>query len=152
MTVTVASFRVAFPVFTSTALYPDAQVQFWMDVAGQMINVDRWGALADLGVQLITAHNLILEAQANRVAARAGKVGGLSSGVMTSKSVDKVSASYDVSSATEKDAGHWNLTIYGTRYVRFARMMGAGALQVGVWDGSSAPVYPTQWAGPPWSH
>ena len=38
--------------------------------------------------------------------------------------------SYDTTAAMEPDAGHWNLTIYGVRYVRLVNMVGAGGMQL----------------------
>jgi hypothetical protein len=68
------------------------------------------------------------------------------SGIVSSKSVDKVSVSYDTSGAMEAGAGHWNLTTYGTRYIRLVKLVGAGPLQIG---GSSSTQYSAAaWAGP----
>jgi hypothetical protein len=51
-------------------------------------------------------------------------------GPVASKSIDKVSVSYDTAAAAMKDAGDFNLTTYGVRYLRIAKMMGAGGLQL----------------------
>jgi len=129
MTVTAASFRVAFPEFTSITKYPDGQVDFWLALAVELLNAARWGTVLDYGVQLFVAHNLVLGYMAERQGANG--VPGAASGMLNSKSVDKVSAGYDTASVAETDAGHWNLTTYGQRYVRMMRMFGAGPIQIG---------------------
>lgn len=148
MTVTVASFRQAFPAFANTTLYPDPQVQFWITLAEQLQNTERWGNLFDTGVQLFTAHNLVLEYQSNKAGPLNQKPGQIE-GAVSSGSVDKASWSRDNSAAMEADAGHWNLSVYGLRYIRLLRMLGAGPVQVGVpMGGTSADWYPQAWPGP----
>jgi hypothetical protein len=142
MTVTVATFRTSFTEFTSATIYPDADVQFWLTYAGLLLNANRWKSMLDLGTSLFIAHNLVLEQQAKASAAN-GAPPGLSSGIVSSKSVDKVSISYDTNSAAEKDAGQWNLTIYGQRYFRLMKMFGAGPLQVGI----GASPFDSAWPG-----
>lgn len=123
------TFRTDFPEFASTTTYPAAQVNFWLGIAANRVNPDAWGDLADLGTCLFVAHNLVLSQRAAASAAAGGAPGG-STGVMSAKSVDKVSASYDVRSATVDGAGNWNATDYGVRFYQYAEMMGAGGLQV----------------------
>lgn len=125
---TPAAFRTAFPEFASETAYPDSLVTFWLTVAGKMVSATRWGDLLDQGIQLFTAHNLVLERQAAKSAAT-GAVPGGASGPVNSKTVDKVSVSYDTAAAMEPNAGHWNLTTYGQRYIRLANMFGSGGLQ-----------------------
>lgn len=166
MTVTAASFRLALPAFTSSATYPNDAISFWISVATLMLNPNAWGASAvaaepaaaggamtsmlDLGTILFVAHNLILEQQAGRAAAK-GAVPGLNTGAVSSKSVGPVSQSYDTSAGLELEAGHWNLTIYGTRFVRLANTRGARVMTVGggwpQWSGT-IPQGPA-WPGPP---
>lgn len=144
MTVTRDSFRATFPEFGSAIRYPDEQVDFWLVVATKLVNVGRWGDLADLGVSLILAHNLVLAGQASKQAAF-GKAPGVTQGILSSKSVDGVSAGYDVSTASEEGAGQWNLTTYGARFYRMSQQMGAGPVQLGY---DEAAIRPGAWAGP----
>lgn len=129
MTVTAASFRADFPEFASTTTYPDAMVSVWLAAAGNLLDAARWGALLDLGTELFIAHNLVLGARDQKAATNGG-TGGAASGVMSSKSVDKVSVSYDTGAGTIEGAGAWNLTTYGVRYLQLARLVGAGGLQI----------------------
>jgi len=127
--ITPAQFRSDFPEFGDTTVYPDSSVNLWMTVATSLVNACRWMELTDIGIELVTAHHLVLEKRDSDAAAAGGTPGEVK-GPTTSKSVDKVSAGYDSHAATLDDAGFWNLTTYGVRYLTLARMMGSGGLQV----------------------
>jgi hypothetical protein len=119
-------------------------VNYWLTFAGKLVNAARWGNLTDDGIQLFAGHNLSLERKAMD-ASDNGATPGESVGVINNMSVDKVSVGYDSASAAELDAGHWNLTIYGTRFVRLARMMGSGGLQIGGGEGLAIGAWPGPW-------
>jgi Protein of unknown function (DUF4054) len=141
MAVTVASFRAVFAEFASAESYPDQRLAYWLALGEKMINVERWGDLADHGAMLFTAHRVTLQARSLRDA-KFGKAPGSASGPVSSKSVDKVSISYDVSSSSEEGAGFWNLTTYGQEYIRLARIMGTGPIEVGAsMSGPSASAH-----------
>ena len=146
--VTVSQFRQNFQAFKNANCFPNQVVAFWLSVAEKLINNARWGDLTDVGVQLFTAHQIALERQALD-AANAGGVPGQATGLINSKSVDKVSVGFDTQGGAELDAGHWNLTTYGSRYIRLARMMGTGGLQIGVGclPGDSSLSSYNAWAG-----
>lgn len=124
----VATFREDFPAFSNNGFYPDDQVTYWLNLGGKLLPADRWDDLLDDGLQLFVAHNLVLERGAQAAAAN-GAPPGQATGMVAGKTVDKVSVSYDTSAAMELEAGHWNLTIYGQRFIRLARMVGAGGVQ-----------------------
>mgnify|MGYP001598132539 CR=1 FL=1 len=128
MTVTVISLRESFPEFADATKYTDPMVQVWLTAATQLVNAGRWGDMTDMGIMLLTAHHLVL---ARRNVRAAAGTPGLVVGIQTSKSVDGVSVSYDVGSATEDGAGHYNMTSYGLQFVHFARMFGAGPVHIG---------------------
>ncbi|ACR28704.1 DUF4054 domain-containing protein [Burkholderia glumae] len=125
----IAQFRQTFPEFGDATQYSDVVVQIWLTVAVSLVNPLRWCELTDIGVGLVTAHHLALAARDQKTAA-VGGVPGAAAAPQSSKSVDKVSASYDTSAVTLDSAGFWNSTMYGIRYLTLARMMGAGGLQV----------------------
>lgn len=129
MTVTPSQLRSDFPEFADTSQYPDAIVQTWLIVAASLVNADRWMELTNIGIELVTAHHLALSARDQKAAA-VGNVPGTMTGPTASKSVDKVSTSYDTSAASLDGAGFWSLTSYGMRYLSLARMMGAGGMQI----------------------
>lgn len=160
MTITPASFRADLPEFADAVAYPDTAIVYWAALGTMLVSVDRWGpgavvptsppsTLYDFGLELFVAHNLALEKPAVETAENGGAP-GLSQGPISSKSVAGVSVSYDTSAGLEPDAGHWNLTIYGTRFIRMLRMCGAGPIQIT----GSAPAYAGAggaWLGPlPW--
>lgn len=147
MTVTVQSFREHYPEFTDQAMYPDATVAYWLSLAGMLLNATRWANVIDVGYELFTAHNIVLEAIAAKEAANGAPPGG-QVGPANNKSVDKVSIGFDVASGVELDAGHWNLTTYGTRFIKLARMFGAGPIQVGA--GVPGAYDSGAWPGPIW--
>ena len=141
--VTPAQFRADFPEFASTSQYTPSQVNYWLEFAYSMLNAGRWGRQLDFGVSMFAAHNLALEARAMKEAEKGG-IPGAQVGPVNSKSVDKVSIGYDTSSGIEVGAGHWNMTIYGTRFIRMAKMFGAGPVQIGMGGGITG----SGWAGP----
>lgn len=131
MTVTVSSFRQSFKAFSAPDKYEDGDIENYIALAVLFQNQYRWDpATIDYGTGLFVAHNLVLDARAN-AAARAGGVPGTVQGVQNSKSVDKVAVGMDANSVIEKDAGWWNMTTYGIRFIQLTRAYGAGGIQVG---------------------
>lgn len=125
----VQQFRTDFPQFSSDTLYPDPQVQFRLNLADIQLDQNRLGRLFPYLVELFVAHYLTLQAGDNRSAAL-GRAGGSSSGIVSSKSVDKVSVSYDNSSTLNPAAGFWNNTRYGAEFYQTICMFGAGGRQL----------------------
>jgi hypothetical protein len=123
------TFRADYPEFADTTAYPSSAIAYWLALAGKLLNACRWADLIDTGTELFIAHNLVLERDAQKTAG-VGGTPGKTQGPLASKSIDKVSASYDTSSGLDPADTHWNLTIYGTRFIRLVRMVGAGPIQV----------------------
>jgi hypothetical protein len=146
MSVTVSTFRDAFPEFKDAALYTDPGIQFWLDLTTNLLDINRWGALFDAGSQLFVAHNLSLQYVANQKAA-VGDNPGQIEGPVSSGSVDKVSYSRDNGAAMDPSNGHWNLSSYGLRYIQLARMIGMGPVQVGAYAADTSQSA-AAWAGP----
>lgn len=153
-------FRAVAPAFSDPVMFPDDEIQFWLNAASILLTC-RWGSALGLGTVLFVEHNLALTAAA-MPAPGSGQVPGVYGGVPASKSVGAVSVSYDTSRGTETDAGHWNLTVYGERFIRMARLIGAGPIQLGVpgWANGgcgcggmmNAAAWPAAWGsvGPGW--
>jgi len=155
MAIEAAAFRTNFPEFANTAYPTDGLITFWLTVAYQLINPDRWGAMIDLGAQLFAAHNISLELSAQDEAAvgqgAPGSAPGVVTGPISSSSVDKVSITYATAESLEDGAGHWNTTVYGTRFWRLLRMMGMGPVYVGGgWGCGGAFLSFGAWPGPFW--
>jgi hypothetical protein len=129
VTVTQSQFTANFPEFADADVYPATAFTFWYGIAGQLLDEDRWGTLLDVGAQLYVAHNLVLEARAQAQAAF-GAVPGETTGPISGKTVDKVSATYAVAEAIEEGGGQFNLTTYGTRFFGLVLMMGSGGMQL----------------------
>jgi Protein of unknown function (DUF4054) len=143
------SFRAAFPEFGSVSQYPEPELLFWSGLADKLLG-PRWGDLKEQGSFLFVAHNLSLAFNA-KVANRAGRNPGAIEGTITSGSVDKASYSRDASSAMDPKNGHWNLSVYGLRYVALVRLIGAGPVHVGAPMGDNERAL-AAWPGPavPW--
>jgi hypothetical protein len=127
--ITVADFRGLFPEFEDSSVYLDEVVQPWLTIATSLLDPNRWGAMYGMGIALFTAHELALDRQAMITASRGG-VPGLGVGAMTSKSINGVSVSYNPSLASMTNAGDFNLTTYGMRFIRFAYMFGSGGVMI----------------------
>jgi hypothetical protein len=150
-------FRNDFSEFADKNAYPDSTICFWVGVASMFINRERWCEALCLGVELYTAHQLVLEKQAIDTV-QAGGWPGLNKGLINNESPGAITIGYDAASTVEESGGHWNLTVYGTRFLRIARMMGAGPIQIGPGGGGfgaagSVPgLYNSSspgWSGPP---
>lgn len=128
MAISVSAFRANFAEFTSAAAYPDGAVSMWLTFAYTFLATNRWGVALDLGAQLYTAHNLVLERMAAAEGAN-GAAPGTFTGPIASKSVGDLTISYDPALGVNKDDGHWGLTHYGTRFIKFARQFGSGPVQ-----------------------
>jgi hypothetical protein len=124
-----AQFRTDFPEFADVVAYPDSSVDFWIRLATKLLRPSRWADVLDEGIELFVAHNLALQ----RAASSGGSSGvpGMNSGVVASKTVDKLSITYDSSVGIVPNAGHWNLTTYGTRFLWLMNMAGMGPTQLG---------------------
>jgi hypothetical protein len=130
MAVTPESFRLDHNEFKDPNIYSDHDIDFNIGIAGKLLNVCRWDDLLDAGTALFVAHFLVLGARAKKTSA-AGGIPGAPVGMLTSKSVDKVAAGYDIDSVKMEDGAFWNMTTYGIRFLQLSRMIGAGGVQVG---------------------
>lgn len=124
-----SQFRTDFPEFGDASIYPDAQINLWLRAATNFVDPCQWGDMANLAIELFTAHNLSLWL-ANFKSASVGGTPGGGTGNISQKRVADGSISYDNNPSTEKGAGQWNLTTYGKLYINYAQMFGAGAIQL----------------------
>lgn len=155
--VTVNQFRQDFPEFADIKAYLSSSIGFWLKIANGdlavtpplngLLNQSRWKSQYNLATELFVAHNLAIE-KLNSNAGKAGGVPGLATGPVTSKSVDKVSVSYDTSIASIPDGGHFNLTTYGTRLLWLINIFGMGPIQIGANCAFESFFTPSAYAGP----
>lgn len=133
--ITESSFREAMPMFADVVDYPSFQFNFYLNLGKKLLSVSRWGdpsdpdSLIDYGLTLFIAHYLTLFKRSmdlSDIGGDAGKVAGNE----TSKSVDGVAKSMDVSGVLNSDAGHWNMTTFGIQFYQLMIMAGAGGIQL----------------------
>lgn len=127
---TVVDFRTTFPQFSDTTRFPDAQVEFRLNLADVLLSEKVTGKkLFPYFVELFVAHYMALWLADSR-ASLVGGAGGSTNGVQASKSVDKVSVSYDTGATLNSEAGFWNNTRYGAEFWQLITMFGAGGRQL----------------------
>jgi len=127
---TASKFREDFPQFADEAKYPPVQVEFRLSLADTLLSEKITGTkLFPYFVELFVAHYMTLWAADSR-AALVGGPGGSTNGVQSSKSVDKVSVSYDTSATLNPDAGFWNNSRYGAEFYQLITLFGAGGRQL----------------------
>jgi Protein of unknown function (DUF4054) len=131
VSVTPASFRQHYREFSDPQAYSDFAIEMHAGMALKFLNARRWADSLDFAVGLWIAHFLAMERPDQKAAAIGGTPGQVK-GIQTSKSVDKVSGSYDAASVSLDNQGFWGLTRYGLQLYKFALMMGAGGVQLGL--------------------
>jgi hypothetical protein len=122
------TFRLHFPAFADTTTFPDPQVQFFIDMATVMCNPVVWCQLRQMGVELLTAHFLTMQ-QWMMQGAAGGGVPGMATGIASSKSVSKVSVSYDQTTGTTEGFGPFMYTVWGRQYAWYAQLAGTGGYE-----------------------
>lgn len=129
VTLTPAQFRQQFNMFADPLIYNDFGIQLWITLANTLLDVNRWAELINYGAALYVAHELTLM-QRDILTAQAGGVPGAVQGILTSKAVDKVSAGYDALVVALEDGGEFNMTRFGIQFLKLARWMGSGGVQL----------------------
>ncbi len=121
-------FRRAMPEFADPTRFPKVTIDFWAEVAEELVSTTRWGNLRTKGLHLFVAHNLSLAAR-DLKASKAGGIPGTTPGKIASKSLGSASISYEAGSGNaDAGAGHWGLTTYGQQYQQLARLIGVGCV------------------------
>ena len=126
---TLDEFRAAFPAFN---LFPDEAVSYRMALADAMFSPDVWTdpVILEHAKGLYVAHFLAMYGSTAVGGENAGAMAAGASGVVSSKSVDGASVSFDTGASTFADAGFWNTTPYGRELWGLFLMFGAGARQI----------------------
>jgi hypothetical protein len=129
VTITRADLITAFPEFASTSVYPESQVNFWIQEAVNQLSQARFGTSYDLACMLYVAHQISLSALAARAAATGGAGGArFSLSPESAKSVGPISKSMDNNLTAFAGAGDWNATPYGQRFYGLLRRFAVGPL------------------------
>jgi hypothetical protein len=130
----VATFRSILPEFGDTGKYPDARIQFYLDLAYDSLPPAVWGDRLDAATLYYAAHYLTLAVPG--MAAPGGQGGytyaspGLATGPVASKGVGGVSVSFDTSTGQSDGAGAYNLTRYGQIFWSLLAPAATGARQL----------------------
>lgn len=133
--ITELSFREDMPMFADVNDFPSFQFNFYLKLGIKLLPESRWGVpndpdgLIDYGLTLFIAHYLTLYKRGMNAANIGGDAGKVI-GNETSKSVDSVAKSMDVSGVLITDAGHWNMTTFGIQLYELMMMAGAGGIQL----------------------
>lgn len=141
----VAQFRLLISAFSNSAIYQDDTISMYLTIAASMLDPNRWADWRPMGMAMMVAHWLSLDAREAKTAAAGGIPGQSGLAILTSKGIGPVSAGYDVRAGDELNAGNWNLTTFGKRYIHMARLVGAGGVQI---TGAVSNNNPTDRRGP----
>lgn len=144
MAISPDQFRLDFKAFADTTKYDDGMVNFWLNVGYALVPAQLWGGLVDFGVELFVAHNLTLEGLSNAEGAN-GAPPGTTVGPVTTKTVGELTVVYDAASGVNAADQAWNLSNYGTRFVKLAKQFGSIPTQLGI--GLTPPLNGPAWPG-----
>jgi hypothetical protein len=119
---TAAEFKSRFPAFASE---PNARVDSYFARAVPYFDVERWGGFYSDGVAGWVAHNIVLDNAAERDSTTDPDTGDV-----TEKHVGPVGMSRDSQLMNKQADNPYYSTKYGQRYLRLARLVGAGGTAV----------------------
>lgn len=125
----VPEFRTTFPEFGDADTFPDLMILPRLVVSTSLVDPCRWGEVYDYGRYLLAAHRVTI-GKRNSDVAEAGGTPGQASGMLSGKTLDKASMTFDTGSVAEEGAGWYNLTTYGQEWWKLAQMFGAGGVQL----------------------
>jgi|SRR6185369_1521408 len=142
MAVTPQSFRQTFRMFKNPDVAPDDAIVYYTTLAMNALAGSTMGTRFDAisldrAVSLYVAHSLTLDARdidaigGGQNQTPTGAVPGEIKGPATTKTVDKVSVSFDTKAVSWEDEAYWNQTRFGVELVNMIRMFGAGGIQLG---------------------
>jgi hypothetical protein len=131
----VPTFRAVLPEFADATRFPDAQIQFNINLAEASLPPEVWGDRLEAGLLYYAAHYVALSGP--QVSGGSGAAygvptpaPGLATGLVASKSVSGVSVSYDTATGQTEGGGSFNLTRYGQIFLTLALPAAAGARQL----------------------
>jgi hypothetical protein len=120
---TPTEFKAIFPEFTTTL---DAMVQAALDAADPFFDSVRWDSLLSSGLSSYVAHELTMSGVTS--ATPNGTSGIDNSAVATE--VRDIKERFDAQSIRDQGENPYMRTIYGQKYYRLAKLVGAGAVAV----------------------
>lgn len=126
-----SDFLKIYPQFET--VLPNEIMQMYLDFAHHCIKYSRWRNGFQIAISLFTAHFCTLYLQSfSDSTAQSVIHAAQSKGLVTSKTVDGVSVSYDYSTALQglSEWGGWTMTAYGTQLAMLAKLYGKGMFVV----------------------
>ena len=118
----------------SFAVLPDRQLERFVQMAHSVVKECRWHEFWREGMRLFIAHfaTLYVSSSAADDSPAAIASAGAARGMVSSKSVEDVSVSYDLSTVlSDLDGwGAWKETIYGEQFATYARRLGMGGMYI----------------------
>lgn len=123
----VKCFRETLPEFENTELYPDKVILLQMTIAQKLLSECAWGDMYNYAVCLLTAHLLVLKDASTSNSS--GKVNGNGVQSIASKTVDRVSISYNPPAGYDA-SNSFSATSYGRLYLDLIKLFGVGCIQL----------------------
>lgn len=126
-------FKAIFPQFDT--IVSDTILTNFIGLANASLQKSRWHDIWEIAMAWFVAHfaTLYIESIANTTGGPSAVINAASAkGLLTSKSVDSVSASYDYGSISEDLNGWaaWKSTKYGQQLATFGSMFGKGGMYI----------------------
>jgi len=124
------------PEVILTPYVPIEVLEMYVEFAHACVNIARYRSAWKLCMGLFIAHFLTLYMQTfvdpENASPQAVVAAGQTKGLMSSKSVDQVSASYDFSHVMQDLDGWaaWKLTAFGVQFATLAKAYGMGGMRV----------------------
>ncbi|MCL2084421.1 MAG: DUF4054 domain-containing protein [Oscillospiraceae bacterium] len=122
------------PSTVYTPYVPEDVIDMYVQMADACVKIRRFHAAWKMCMGLFIAHflTLYMQTMAENATQQAVAAAGRTKGLMASKSVDGVSASYDFSAVMQDLDGWaaWKLTAYGVQYATLAKAYGMGGMRV----------------------
>lgn len=125
MSIVASDIRKFYRQFKDIGIFTDYVIGVFLAKASTSLDPIVWGGLLDYATQLYVAHHLTLWARNDQAAAMGGSPGEIK-GPLTSRTVDKVSSSWDSRAASYEGEAFWNLTAYGVEFWSMAKNRGGG--------------------------
>lgn len=132
---TVSDFRTAFPQFTQQIVSDDSVAEY-ITLCNSIISYEMYGDQWKRCMSLAIAHFVTMDLMTRDASATPTVAGIVSAakgaiGMLTSKSVGDVSASYSTEYLSSLTSwGTWNLTIFGQQFAALAKLMGKAGMYV----------------------
>lgn len=129
----IESFREVMPAFTDDII-PATVLDMYIQMADAVVKKTRWHQLWPEGMRLFIAHfaTLYIAGQPIGDDPQSIVASAANRGMASSKTVDAISISYDLSTVAQdlEGWGTWKETTFGSQFATLARMIAKGGMYV----------------------